>query len=47
MEVPVNALAVGVPAQIKLDASSEPMIVAAAQLYVANARRYKSELRQL
>jgi carbonic anhydrase/acetyltransferase-like protein (isoleucine patch superfamily) len=47
MDVPAKALAVGVPAQIKLDASSEGMINAAATVYVANARRYKAELRLL
>lgn len=45
MDIPANALAVGVPAQIKLDASSEAMIVAASQLYVWNAKRYKIELK--
>ena len=47
MDVPANALAVGVPATVKPDASSEELIVASARLYVDNARRYKSELRLL
>ena len=47
MDVPANALAVGVPATVKPDASSEELIVASARLYVDNARRYKSELRRL
>ena len=47
MDVPAKALAVGVPAQIKLDASSEEMINAAAAVYVANTHRYKAELRLL
>jgi carbonic anhydrase/acetyltransferase-like protein (isoleucine patch superfamily) len=47
MEVPANALAVGVPAVIKPDASDESLIVASAALYVANAARYKEELRAL
>ena len=46
-DVPANALAVGVPAVIKLDASGEDGIVANAALYVANARRYKDDLRTL
>lgn len=45
--VPARALVVGVPGQIRPDASSEDAIVANAAMYVANARRYKSELRQL
>jgi carbonic anhydrase/acetyltransferase-like protein (isoleucine patch superfamily) len=47
MDVPANALAVGVPAAIKLDASNEEMILASAALYVDNAARYKKELREL
>jgi carbonic anhydrase/acetyltransferase-like protein (isoleucine patch superfamily) len=47
MDVPANALAVGVPAVIKLDASNEEVIIASAALYVGNAARYKNELRQL
>ena len=47
MNVPANALAVGVPATIKLNASSEEMIVEASSLYVENGRRYKRELRLL
>jgi hypothetical protein len=47
MDVPANALAVGVPAVIKLDASTEELIVASAALYVGNAARYKKELREL
>jgi carbonic anhydrase/acetyltransferase-like protein (isoleucine patch superfamily) len=46
-DVPANALAVGVPAVIKLDASGEDSIVESAASYVANARWYKKELRQL
>jgi carbonic anhydrase/acetyltransferase-like protein (isoleucine patch superfamily) len=47
MDVPANALAVGVPAAIKLDASNEEVILASAALYVDNAARYKKELREL
>ena len=45
MDVPAKALAVGVPAQIRLDASSEELIIASAAVYVENTRRYKNELR--
>jgi carbonic anhydrase/acetyltransferase-like protein (isoleucine patch superfamily) len=47
MEVPGNAMALGVPASIKLDACSDSVAVASAALYAANARRYKAELRKL
>jgi carbonic anhydrase/acetyltransferase-like protein (isoleucine patch superfamily) len=47
MDVPAKALAVGVPAQLKLDASSEELISASAAVYVGNTHRYKTELRLL
>jgi carbonic anhydrase/acetyltransferase-like protein (isoleucine patch superfamily) len=47
MEVPANAMALGVPAVLKLDACSEDETVASAALYVANARRYRTELRRI
>ncbi len=47
MDVPANALAVGVPAIIKLDVSGEASIVENATTYVANAAWYKKELRLL
>lgn len=47
MDVPANALAVGVPAVIKLDVSGEAGIQENAASYVANANRYKKELRLL
>lgn len=47
MIVPANALAVGVPASIKPDASDEESILAAVALYVANGERYRRELRVL
>ena len=46
-EVPSRALAVGVPAQIKPDFTSEDEIAPQAALYVANARRYQTSLRRL
>jgi carbonic anhydrase/acetyltransferase-like protein (isoleucine patch superfamily) len=45
--VPANALVVGVPGQVRLDASSEAPILANASQYVANAQRYRDELRRL
>ncbi len=47
MEVPANALAVGVPATIKPDVSGEESILENAESYVENAKRYKRELRRL
>lgn len=47
MDVPANALAVGVPATIKSDVSSEEQIVQNAASYVQNAERYRQELRRL
>jgi carbonic anhydrase/acetyltransferase-like protein (isoleucine patch superfamily) len=45
--VPANSVAMGVPAQIKPDLSSEEAIRGQAASYVANGRRYKDELRLL
>jgi carbonic anhydrase/acetyltransferase-like protein (isoleucine patch superfamily) len=45
--VPANSLVVGVPGKIRPDASSEEEIVANAALYVANAARYRRDLRVL
>ena len=45
--VPEDALAVGVPATIKENASNRAMIEASAAVYVHNATRYQSELRRL
>jgi carbonic anhydrase/acetyltransferase-like protein (isoleucine patch superfamily) len=47
MEVPTGAMAVGVPAQLKLDAVDPASIAALAKGYVENGRRYKAELRRL
>ena len=46
-EVPERALAVGVPASIKPEASDIQAIADGAALYVDNARRYKEALRVL
>lgn len=46
-EVPANAMALGVPAVMKLDSCNEDVAVASAALYASNARRYKDELKRL
>lgn len=46
-EVPRGALAMGVPAQIREDASDQRAITEGAASYVANAQWYKRELRLL
>jgi carbonic anhydrase/acetyltransferase-like protein (isoleucine patch superfamily) len=46
-EVPAGALAIGVPATIKLGASSRAGIDHGAQMYVENAKRYRTLLRRL
>jgi carbonic anhydrase/acetyltransferase-like protein (isoleucine patch superfamily) len=46
-EVPAGALAIGVPARIKPDASSAAGIALGVAAYVGNARRYRAELRRL
>jgi carbonic anhydrase/acetyltransferase-like protein (isoleucine patch superfamily) len=47
MEVPANAMALGVPASLKLDSCNEDVAVASAALYAANGRHYRNELRKL
>ena len=47
-EVPSGAMALGVPAKLKLDAvDSETMIDSGAALYAWNGERYLKELRRL
>lgn len=46
-EVPAGALAVGIPATIKLGASSAAAIQRGADAYVENAKRYRAGLRRL
>lgn len=46
-EVPAGALAIGIPATIKLGASSAAAIRRGADAYAENAKRYRAELRQL
>jgi len=45
--VPAKALAVGIPATIKPDRSDPDAILLMAQIYVDNARRYRTGLRRL
>ncbi|HUZ09162.1 MAG TPA: gamma carbonic anhydrase family protein [Acidimicrobiales bacterium] len=47
MVVPPGALAVGIPASIRLGGSSEEGIRIGVGIYVENARRYRSALRRL
>jgi carbonic anhydrase/acetyltransferase-like protein (isoleucine patch superfamily) len=48
MEVPSRAIALGVPAKLKLDAvEPELMIGSGAQSYVANGKRFRRDLRRL
>ena len=47
MEVPGCAMALGVPAKLRLDAVEPGMITDLARGYVANGRRFRAELRRL
>jgi carbonic anhydrase/acetyltransferase-like protein (isoleucine patch superfamily) len=47
MEIPPGALAVGIPAQIKLGRSNAKRIERSAQIYVDNCAWYKTALRRL
>jgi len=47
MEIPSGAIALGVPAKVKLDAVPPGMIAKLAQGYVENGQRYRAELRRL
>ncbi len=46
-EVPAYAMALGIPARMRLDAVPEGAFDEAVQMYAANARRYREQLRQL
>ncbi len=46
-EVPSKAMALGIPAQMRLDAVPDGVIAIAADLYVKNGRTYKAQLRRL
>jgi carbonic anhydrase/acetyltransferase-like protein (isoleucine patch superfamily) len=45
--VPPRAMALGVPAKIRADASAPEFIAIAAAAYVANGKRYRDELRRI
>jgi carbonic anhydrase/acetyltransferase-like protein (isoleucine patch superfamily) len=47
MEVPSGAMALGVPAKLRLDAVTPEMIEPNAANYVRNGQRYVDELRRL
>jgi len=50
MQVPARAMALGVPAKIRLDAVTDAALTAMAEsvaLYVANGHRYRGELRRI
>jgi carbonic anhydrase/acetyltransferase-like protein (isoleucine patch superfamily) len=47
MLVPSGAMALGVPAKLRLDAVDPTEIVHIAELYVANGERYRNELRRV
>jgi carbonic anhydrase/acetyltransferase-like protein (isoleucine patch superfamily) len=46
-DVPPNAMALGVPAKLRLESCTEDVAVASAALYAENGRRYKAELKRL
>jgi hypothetical protein len=47
MVVPTGAMALGVPAKLRLDAVDADEIAANAQQYVKNGARYRLDLRRL
>jgi carbonic anhydrase/acetyltransferase-like protein (isoleucine patch superfamily) len=47
MEVPQRAMALGIPAKLRLDAVDPASIQQSARNYVANGRRYLAELRRI
>lgn len=47
VEVPAHAMALGVPATMRLDAVPEGAPAPAVELYADNGRRYRSELKRL
>ena len=47
LEVPARAMALGVPAKLRLDAVAEGEFLRAVELYVGNGRRYRESLRPL
>ena len=47
MEVPSGAMALGIPAKLRLDAVTPDMISDGVEAYVSRNRRYRSELRRI
>ncbi len=47
MEVPTGAMAMGVPAKLRLDAVDAESVRSGSHLYVDNGKRYRDELRRL
>ena len=47
MEVPSGALALGIPAKLRLDKVTPDMILSGAEAYVKKARLFRSQLRRL
>jgi hypothetical protein len=47
MRVPSGAMALGVPAKLRLDTVDPTEIMHIAELYVANGERYRNELRRV
>ena len=47
VEVPARAMALGVPAKMRLDAVPDGAFAEGVQLYVENGRRYREQLRRL
>lgn len=47
VEVPTRAMALGIPATMRLDAVPEGVIDLAVDLYAENGRRYKAQLRRM
>jgi carbonic anhydrase/acetyltransferase-like protein (isoleucine patch superfamily) len=47
VEVPARAMALGIPAKMRLDAVPEGVVQLGADMYVENVARYKAELVRL
>jgi hypothetical protein len=45
--VPAKAMAMGIPAKMRLDAVPDGVIQLGADMYVENGARYRTELRRL
>jgi carbonic anhydrase/acetyltransferase-like protein (isoleucine patch superfamily) len=47
MEVPARAMALGVPARVRLDAVDPALIAAGAEIYVARGAQYRASMRRI